>query len=71
MHSNHLATLRAFALCCAALAPATAFACASCGCSLSPDAAMGYGASAGWRISLQYDYIDQSQLRSGTSAVSP
>ena len=32
---------------------------------------MGYGASAGWRISLQFDYIDQSQLRSGTSAVSP
>jgi hypothetical protein len=71
MHSNHLATLRAFALCCAALAPATAFACATCGCSLSSDAAMGYGASAGWRVSLQYDYIDQNQLRSGTSAVSP
>ncbi len=32
---------------------------------------MGYSASAGWRLSLQYDYIDQSQLRSGSSAVSP
>ena len=71
MNSNHRATARALALCCAAFAPATAFACATCGCALSSDAAMGYGASAGWRISLQYDYIDQSQLRSGTSAASP
>lgn len=31
---------------------------------------MGYGATEGWRISLQYDYLDQSQLHSGTSAVS-
>jgi hypothetical protein len=65
------ASARALALCCAALAPACAFACATCGCSLSPDAAMGYGTSAGWRISLRMDYIDQSQLRSGTSALSP
>ncbi len=65
------APARALALCCAALAPASAFACATCGCSLSSDAAMGYGTSAGWRIRLQYDDIDQSQLRSGSSAVSP
>ncbi len=71
MFTSHRATARAFALCCAALAPATAFACATCGCALSSDAATGYGASAGWRISLQFDDIDQSQLRSGTSAVSP
>ena len=71
MNSNHRATARALALCCAAFAPATAFACATCGCSLSSDAAMGYGAAAGWRISLQYDYLDQNQLRSGSSAVSP
>ena len=55
---------------CAALVPASAFACATCGCALSSDAAMGYSAAAGWRISLQYDFIDQSRLRSGTSAVS-
>ena len=75
MSCRKRASARALALCCAALAPALAptpaFACATCGCSLSSDAAMGYGTSAGWRISLQYDYIDQSQLRSGTSAVSP
>lgn len=65
------ATARVLALSCAALAPASAFACASCGCSLSPDAATGYGATSGWRISLQFDDIDQSQLRSGSSAISP
>jgi hypothetical protein len=27
---------------------------------------MGFAATSGWRISLQYDYIDQDELRSGT-----
>ena len=45
-------------------------ACASCGCTLSADAAMGYSAAAGWRLSFEYDYIHQDQLRSGTHAVS-
>lgn len=31
---------------------------------------MGYSAMPGWRLSLQYDYIGQSQLRSGTRSVS-
>jgi hypothetical protein len=52
-------------------APLPAFACATCGCSLNSDAAMGYSASTGWRVSLEYDYIDQDQLRSGTSTISP
>ncbi len=51
--------------------PIVAQACATCGCALSSDAAMGYSATAGWRVSLQYDNIDQSQLRSGTSAIAP
>lgn len=50
--------------------PTVAHACATCGCSLSTDAAMGYSAAAGWRINLQYDYINQDQLRSGTHSVS-
>jgi hypothetical protein len=50
--------------------PANAHACATCGCALNADAAMGYSASAGWRINLEYDFIDQNQLRSGTSPVS-
>ncbi len=52
------------------LLPQTAAACASCGCTLSADAAMGYSASAGWDLSVEYDYIHQDQLRSGTHAVS-
>jgi hypothetical protein len=52
------------------LAPYGAHACATCGCALSSDAAMGYSAIAGWRLSVQYDYIPQDQLRSGTHAVS-
>ncbi|WP_031404618.1 hypothetical protein [Thiomonas sp. FB-Cd] len=52
-------------------APLPAFACASCGCSLSTDAAMGYAASPGWRLSLQYDAINQNELRTGSHAASP
>ena len=47
-----------------------AFACATCGCSLNSDAAMGYTSATGWQASLQLDYINQNQLRTGTSAVS-
>ena len=49
----------------------TAFACATCGCSLSSDAAAGYSSAAGWQLDVEYTYINQNQLRSGTSAVSP
>ncbi len=60
----------AWAAACLCLAPATSWACATCGCTLSADAAMGYSALPGWRLSLEYDYIHQDQLRSGTHAVS-
>ncbi len=50
--------------------PQAVRACASCGCTLSADAAMGYSATAGWNLSIEYDYIHQDQLRSGTHAVS-
>jgi hypothetical protein len=46
------------------------FACATCGCTLSADAAMGYSALPGWRLNLEYDYLHQDQLREGTHAVS-
>jgi hypothetical protein len=49
--------------------PQRSQACASCGCTLSADAAMGYSALPGWRLSVEYDYINQDQLRSGTRAV--
>ncbi len=54
----------------AGLAPGVASACASCGCTLSADAAMGYSATAGWRLNVEYDYIHQDELRSGTRAIS-
>lgn len=51
------------------LPAAGTLACATCGCSLSSDAAMGYSATAGWGVSLEYDYLDQDQLRNGTHVV--
>jgi hypothetical protein len=51
------------------LAPPAAEACATCGCTLSSDAALGYAVLPGWRVSLEYDYINQDELRSGTRSV--
>jgi hypothetical protein len=48
----------------------SALGCATCGCTLSADAAMGYSADPGWRLNLEYDYIHQDELRNGTHAVS-
>lgn len=49
---------------------ASAWACASCGCSLSSDwESQGFSSSAGWRLDLRYDRINQNQVRSGTAAV--
>lgn len=53
-----------------ALVPSAASACASCGCTLSSDAAFGYSSTAGWRLSVQYDYLNQDTLRSGTHTAS-
>lgn len=59
-------------ICLTALAlPTGAEACATCGCSVNTDAAMGYSAMPGWRVSLDYTFLPQNQMRSGTSAVSP
>lgn len=54
------------ALLCLAVAPASAWACATCGCTVNSDAAMGYSVTTGWRVNLEYTYIDQDQLRIGT-----
>jgi hypothetical protein len=62
--------LAAAGLVSASLAPQTALACATCGCSLSTDAAMGYSDIPGWQASLEFDFINQDQLRSGTSSIS-
>jgi hypothetical protein len=47
-----------------------AWACSSCGCTLSSDwVSQGYTASAGFRLDLRFDYFDQDVLRSGTASV--
>jgi hypothetical protein len=48
----------------------SALACATCGCTLSTDAATGFSTQAGWMVGLQYDYIDQGQWRHGTHSAS-
>jgi hypothetical protein len=62
--------LAAAALALVTAIPRPALACATCGCSLSTDAAMGYSDIPGWRASLEFDFINQDQLRSGTSSIS-
>ena len=53
------------------LSPLDAQACATCGCTLSTDAATGYSAQAGWRVNLEYVFLDQDELRHGSGGVSP
>jgi hypothetical protein len=53
-----------------AIATPASFACSSCGCTLSSDwDSQGYAVTPGVRIDVRYDYLDQSQLRSGTGTV--
>ena len=54
-----------------AFTPGTGHACAACGCTVNADAAMGFSAASGWRLAIEYDYINQDQLRSGTSSATP
>ncbi|HTR58801.1 MAG TPA: transporter [Casimicrobiaceae bacterium] len=65
---RYLAALAASVL--AQLHAGGAHACATCGCSLSADAAMGFSSTAGWQITFQFDTINQNELRSGTHSVS-
>jgi hypothetical protein len=54
----------------ATFAPLPAFACASCGCSLSSDwDSQGVSTSQGLKLDLRYDYVNQKQYRSGNKAV--
>ena len=51
--------------------PVAAWACATCGCTLSADAAAGYSAVPGLRFNFEYDYVNQDRLLSGTGAATP
>ncbi len=70
MRLNRPHVASALALIAFAGCPTIAVACATCGCSLSTDAAMGYSDVAGWRATFEFDFINQDQLRSGTSSIS-
>jgi len=50
------------------LSPAKSLACASCGCTLSSD---WEEQSQKAKLDIRYDYVNQSQLRAGTSTISP
>jgi hypothetical protein len=57
---------------CLSIAPVSTWACATCGCTVNSDGAMGYSATTtGWRVNLEYTYIDQDQLRIGTRKATP
>jgi hypothetical protein len=50
---------------------ASAFACASCGCSLNTDiGTQGMGMTPGWSLDLRYDTLNQNKLRYGTKGIS-
>jgi len=54
------------------LNPAHAGACASCGCTLSPDwENLQFASTSGIKLDFRWDYLDQDQLRSGTGTISP
>lgn len=52
------------------LVPVSGWGCATCGCTLSADAAAGYSALPGLRFNFEYDYINQDQLRGGSAGAS-
>ena len=70
MKPNRRRVTGALTLVVLAACPTWALACATCGCALSTEAAMGYSAEPGWRASFEFDFINQDQLRTGTSSIS-
>ncbi len=67
-HSNQYFSLAALG---ALLSPLNAWPCATCGCTVNSDAAMGYSTATGFRVNLEYTYIDQDELRGGTGTATP
>lgn len=56
----------------ATIPASAAFACASCGCTLSSDwGAQGLSSEAGWSVDFRLDTLSQNQLRSGTGTIAP
>lgn len=70
MKTKNLFALRALCAAIALILSPAAFACSSCGCTLSSDwEGQGYASTPGLKLDLRYDYLNQSQLRSGTREV--
>ncbi|MFC3651270.1 transporter [Dyella humi] len=68
-HVRHHAAIAGLLATCAL--PQLAYACATCGCTLNTDAATGNSTMTGWRINIDYTYIDQDQLRHGSRKATP
>lgn len=64
MHAKYLLIIFVVA----SLVPDVSWACASCGCTLSPNWEENSGQ--GFKLDFRYDYINQNQLRSGASTIS-
>ncbi|WP_440026731.1 hypothetical protein [Chromobacterium amazonense] len=70
MTARHLVKLLPALL--AVTASSGAYACASCGCTLSSDwESQGFTTQPGLKMDIRYDYLDQNQLRSGSGTISP
>ena len=70
MHWNHMKLRRSFVLVALLASPLAAQACSSCGCTLSSDwGSQGLATQPGLHFDFRYDYINQSQLRSGSHGV--
>ena len=55
----------------AAIFSGTAFACASCGCTLNSDfGTQGLSTASGWSLDVRFDTLNQNQLRTGTGTIS-
>lgn len=70
-HHSRAARLSSAALVALLCPVASAWACSSCGCNLSPDwVTPGLAGGTGFKIDLRYDQLNQNQLRHGTHAIS-
>ncbi len=59
-------------LCLTTLLTPSASACAACSCTLNSDwESQGYSTTHGFKLDLDYMFLDQTQLRSGTRKISP
>ncbi len=72
MKQNHKSIILALLATISTITSTSAFACASCGCTLSSDwENLSFSSTSGLKLDVRYDYLDQNQLRSGSGRISP